>query len=83
MFEDGIDATYDGGTIKVFFDSDGEIIDGVGSREITARCKTSDVSNVARNSTIIIGGVTYYVMEFHHDVSEYLSDLELSINQGG
>ena len=72
-----VDATYtpSGGvvkTIKVVFDSEylsvqvvGDV--GVESETPTAHCKTSDLTGVKHNDTLVIEGTTYYVTEIHPD----------------
>lgn len=72
-----VDATYtpSGGvvkTIKVVFDSEylsvqvvGDV--GVESASPAAHCKTSDLTGVKHNDTLVIEGTTYYVTEIHPD----------------
>jgi hypothetical protein len=59
-------------SISVIFDSEYSVVEGVvetgmGVPAPQALCKSSDVANASRGDTLLVGGMTYYVLEVKPD----------------
>ncbi|MBT9169271.1 MAG: hypothetical protein DDT19_02627 [Syntrophomonadaceae bacterium] len=57
--------------IRVLFDADyrtamDELV-GVEGVESSAICRTSDVRDAVHNDTLVIGGITYFIVRIQHD----------------
>lgn len=72
LFSDfGIDATFASQTIKVIFDNDSRAVNldtmSVESSGPQAVVKDISIPGAVHGSTLIIGGVTYYIRGIHPD----------------
>ncbi len=68
VYADGLDATYSGGTIKIFFDNVYIEAEGVETREPQCTCISTDVSGAAHGDEIIISGTTYKIRGIQPDL---------------
>lgn len=64
--------TYDGGTINGIFDNETIPVDtggyvAVHEEQPRLTCRTTDISSIAYNQTMVVSAVTYYVRAWIHD----------------
>jgi hypothetical protein len=70
-----------GGTIRVILTPAFMEVLGVENMELEVEAKYSDISALVQNSTLVIGGVTYYIMQTPIDDGTGIARLPLSKNQ--
>lgn len=70
-----------GGTIRVILTPAFMETLGVENMELEIEAKHSDISALVQNSTLVIGGITYYVMQTPIDDGTGIARLPLSKSQ--
>lgn len=58
----GVDAVYEGSTIRVLFQNGFVVVSGVETTAPMAECLDTDVTGVAHGDTITVGGITYNII---------------------